>query len=151
MIDVAAPAPAQDNPRASELQSLIDRFSADQGSVVVIHGRRGVGKARLADDLVRHASAQNGTVVFEGRTLSAAGKSFHPFAEIAHQAFVWAEQNGLTNKILDPLYGDLGPVLDLAAADGDASLDQKLAFFDAFRRLLSGVSQEARMLVVVHD
>src|SRR5688572_18454663 len=100
MVEVAAPAQAHDNPRATELQSLIDRTSADQGSVVVIRGRRGVGKARLADDLVRHVSAQSGSIVFEGRTLSAAGKSFHPFAEIAHQAILWAEQNNVTSKIL---------------------------------------------------
>ncbi len=152
MVDVAAPAQATDNPRAAELERLIALLNADQGSVVVLHGRRGVGKERLADDLVRHASAQAASVVFEGRTLSAAGKSFHPFAEVAHQAILWAEQNNLTAQILDPLYGDLAPVLDLAAAGDEApSLDQKLAFFDAFRRLLIGVSEAARLLVVIHD
>ena len=38
--------------RETESAQLKTWFEADHGSVVVVHGRRGVGKARLADELM---------------------------------------------------------------------------------------------------
>jgi transcriptional regulator with GAF, ATPase, and Fis domain len=158
MVEVASPAPRTtpeaDDIRAAELAFLKERFSAEHGSVVVIHGRRGVGKARLSEELVKHASHQPKTAVLEGRTPQAAGGSFHPFAEIAHQAMAWAETAGATEAVIDPVYRDLAAVLDRAEAEPDSPpvlVDQKLKFFDAFRRLLAAIAERARLLIVVHD
>ncbi|MEQ8280784.1 MAG: sigma 54-interacting transcriptional regulator [Deltaproteobacteria bacterium] len=159
MVDVAspsAPTPLEttDAPRvrSQELDTLVDWYGADRGSVVLVHGRRGVGKVRLAEDLIKHAAQQPQSVILEGRTPSAGGRSFHPFAEIAKQAMTWAEQAGETDALIDPIYAALSPVLDHAAAEDEGpSLDQKLTFFDAFRRLLSGIASKARVLIVVHD
>ena len=141
-------------PRTSELTRLSEWFDAEQGSVVVLHGRRGVGKARLAEELAREVSAKPGSVVFEARVPELGGRCFHPFAEIAHRAMVWAEQAGLPSSVVDDVYADLSPVLDYAVAeeaDESPSLDQKLRFFDGFRRLLLAAGDEARVLAVVHD
>src|SRR5262245_52425739 len=98
--------------RARELTFLKNVFSAEHGSVVVLSGRRGVGKARLIEDLVRHASAQPGTAVFEGKTPQAGGRSYHPFAEIARQAMVYAQGAGAAESLIDPIYDDLAIVLE---------------------------------------
>src|SRR6266478_3230274 len=80
MVEVASPAPfttsdGSEDIRAAELNFLKERFSAEHGSVVVIHGRRGVGKARLADELIKHATHQPKSAVLEGRTPQAGGGS----------------------------------------------------------------------------
>ncbi len=138
--------------RSTELQQLTTWFEADQGSVVLVQGRRGVGKDRLAEELTQHATQQSGVAIFESRTPAAGGRSFHPFAEIAHQALAWAEQAG-ADELIDTIYADLSPVLDYATAENEPgpSLDQKLRFFDAFRRLLTGISHRGRLLAIVHD
>jgi transcriptional regulator with GAF, ATPase, and Fis domain/energy-coupling factor transporter ATP-binding protein EcfA2 len=140
--------------RTPELDRLAGWFEAEPGSVVVLHGRRGVGKARLAEALVRLVGARPGAVVFEARVPELGGRCFHPFAEIAHRAMMWAEQAGLPESVIDAVYADLSPVLDYAVAEeaGESpSLDQKLRFFEGFRRLLLAVGERARILAVVHD
>src|SRR5262245_55242278 len=107
MVEAASSTPPMtsgDDYRKAELDFLERSVAAEQGSVVVLHGRRGVGKARLAEELARHASAQPRTAVFEGHNPQAGARSFHPFAEIAHQAMVWAETAGATESLIDPLY-----------------------------------------------
>src|SRR6185295_18864966 len=101
-----------DDIRSRELAFLKDTFAAERGSVVVISGRRGVGKARLIEELIRHASALPSTAVFEGKTPHAGGRSFHPFAEIARQAMAYAESAGATEQLIDPVYDDLALVLE---------------------------------------
>ncbi len=140
--------------RAIELTRLRARLeSPDRGGTVVLRGPRGVGKEALASDVVAAARTLHRAAVFEGRTPPAGGRSFHPFAELVRQAMGWAEQSGLSDALVDPLLADLGPVLDPEAADAAPvpSLDQKLRFFEAIRRLLTGVTERARMLAVVHD
>jgi transcriptional regulator with GAF, ATPase, and Fis domain len=157
MVEVASPASFTtsdgDDIRAAELSFLKQRFAAEHGAVVVIHGRRGVGKARLCEELIKHTTHQPRTAVLEGRTPQAGGQSFHPFAEIAHQAMAWAESEGVTEAVIDPVYRDLALILDRAEAEQDAApaLDQKLKLFDACRRLLASIAERARVLIVVHD
>ncbi len=141
-------------PRNVELTRLREWFEAEQGSVVLLHGRRGVGKVRLVDELVADVTARSGTVVLEARVPELGGRCFHPFAEIAHRAMMWAEQAGLAEAVIDPVYADLSPVLDYAVAEDaedSPSLDQKLRFFEGFRQLLLAVGRRARVLAVVHE
>ncbi len=139
--------------RSEELDLLKRWLEAPHGSVVLLKGRRGVGKDRLAEEVIRHAHALPKTIVLEGRTPTAGGRSFHPFAEIAHQIMQWAEQNGLTDELVDPLYADLSSVLEHVTSDepGVTTLDHKLRFFESFRTLLAGIGRWARPTVVVHD
>ena len=62
MVDALSPSlPAAENQpaaRSSELETLSEWLGADRGSVAMVHGRRGVGKVRLAEDLIKHAAAQ---------------------------------------------------------------------------------------------
>jgi transcriptional regulator with GAF, ATPase, and Fis domain/predicted ATPase len=152
--NAAASAPRTEGPRTAELDRLTAWYEAEPGSVVVVHGRRGVGKARLAADFVREVAARPGAVVFEARVPELGGRCFHPFAEIAHRAMMWAEQAGLPESVVDAVYADLSPVLDYAVAEQveeSPSLDQKLRFFEGFRRLLLAVGERARFVAVVHD
>ncbi|MCK6551715.1 tetratricopeptide repeat protein, partial [Myxococcota bacterium] len=147
------PTSNRDDFRARELGFLEQCFLADHGSVVVLHGRRGVGKGRLADELVRRIAAQPKTACFEGHNPVAGAKSYHPFAEIAQQAMAWADAAGLGDALIDPVYQELALVLERTTSDAEhaPSLDQKLRFFDGFRRLLAGISERTRLLVLVHD
>ncbi|MEL6185068.1 MAG: AAA family ATPase, partial [Myxococcota bacterium] len=128
---------------------------ADHGSVVVVHGPRGVGKARLAVALKTEATRRGDAAVLEARCPSAGARSFHPFSDLARQAMVWAEERGLTETLVDPIYPELSAVIDHAVSDRSStetpSLDQKLAFFEAFRQLLTGVGREGRLCVIIHD
>lgn len=141
--------------RADEQRALLSWLEAEHGSVVVIHGPRGVGKARLADYLKQEAAQRGDVAVLEARCPAAGGRSFHPFSELARQAMVWAEQRGLTESLVDPVYAELSPVIDHAISEDTESeapsLDQKLGFFDSFRRLLSAIGAQARLCAIVHD
>ncbi|MEM7676413.1 MAG: AAA family ATPase, partial [Myxococcota bacterium] len=139
--------------RLKEAEHLRAWLESPHGSVVLIKGRRGVGKHQLAEELVRHAHQLSKTVVLEGRTPLAGGRSFHPYAEIAHQAMRWAELNGLTESLIEPLYADLSPVLEHSTfSENSAAVDHnKLRFFESFRALLVGINRWARPAIVVHD
>lgn len=138
---------------APHLLRLKARFDGAQGGVVLLRGPRGVGKEQLASELVRYAKQAGHTAIFEGHTPAAGGASFHPFAELARQAMTWAEQNGASEAIVDPILADLHPVLDHLTADREAppSLDQKLRFFEGVRRLLAAIADRARLVAIVHD
>ena len=160
MVEAVFPEPRNDRSdeqettvRSREQAQLRARLGADHGGAVVLRGPRGVGKESLAADLVRHAKQLAKTIVLEGKVLSAGGRSFHPFAEIVRQAMSWLEQAGLSESLVDPLLDDLHPVLDHHGQDLGAapSLDLKLRFFEGVRRLLAGVSERVRLLVVVQD
>ena len=140
--------------RSAELEQLVERYRAAHGGVVVVHGPRGVGKAHLAAELIRRAKQQAGNLVLCGQTPAAGATSFHPFAEIVRHAMTWAEQSGLFDSLIEPLFTDLEPVLrhdDTNDPNVRPSLDQKLRFFEGIRRLFSGLSEHARLLVVLHD
>ncbi|MEM1023984.1 MAG: sigma 54-interacting transcriptional regulator [Myxococcota bacterium] len=144
----------EEAPRSKELEALTQWFDGPTGTVALIRGRGGVGKSHLVDGLLRTVTQRPQVAVFEARVPDAGGRSFHPFAEIAHQALLWAEQSGLTEQVVDPVYSDISGVLDHAVTEDDdegPSLDQKLRFFEGFRRLLDGVGKQARLLVVVRD
>ncbi len=158
MLDVAKQtneievAPALSAPRSQEQTQLQEWLNADTGRAVLAHGRRGVGKQRLAEQLLRHGRTQPHVVVLEGRAPEAGGRSFHPYAEIVHQAMAWAEQTGLIDTLDDDIYEGLGPVLEHGQPEEQGqSLDQKLRFFDALRRLLGALGTQARLLMVIHD
>ncbi len=150
-------------PRAREQDTLETWLSAPRGSVVLLRGPRGVGKDHLADRLIRHAHGLPKTVVVEARAVAAPGRSFQPYAEITHQVMQWAEQHGIADELVEPVYSALCPVLEQRPADGtDRPSERSLPgrptaaeaghrFFDGFRLLLSRLSGWVRPLIVIRD
>ena len=145
--------PSVVSPRARELDTLKGWLEDDHGTAVLVRGRCGVGKDRLADELIRHAHALPKTIVLDARVPTAGGRSFHPYGDIAHQAILWAEQHGLTEEIVEPLDGALSAVLEPSPVDATepGSFGDKLGFFDGFRSLLTRLSTWARPVIVVRD
>ncbi|MBI2372842.1 MAG: sigma 54-interacting transcriptional regulator [Deltaproteobacteria bacterium] len=136
--------------RSEELAFLWGKLSRERGGSVLVHGPRGAGKCRLLGELVRRARGTE-VLVLEARTPRTASASFAPFAAIAREAVTWTEQQG-SSEWIDPLLQGLEPALgpDGAGAAGP-SLERKLVFFDAMRKLLLGIADRTRLLVVVHD
>lgn len=139
--------------RAPERALLEEWLMTDPGSAVLVQGRQGVGKSHLVGDLTRVARDATGVAVFEGHAPEVRGRSFQPFAEVAQEVLSWAATRRLYDALIQPVYALLAPVLQYGAAEAEPgpALDQKLAFFEGFRRLLGGVSHHARPLVVLHD
>ena len=98
--------------RAAELEALLNRFKAEHGRCVVLHGPRGAGKRDLAAALKREVQREPGAVVLEGHTLGAGSGSFQPFSEIARQAMGWAAQSDATEALIDPNLDALALVLE---------------------------------------
>ncbi len=139
--------------RAHEQAVLLDALDAARGSVLLVHGPRGVGKARLAAHLEREAAARADVAVVSARCPPAGAQSFHPFAEIARQLMAWADRRGLTETLVDPLVPLLAPVIERGGSPAAAtpSLEQRLAFFDGCLRFFRGVATHGRLCAVVHD
>ncbi len=154
MADVATlPRPQPEEFRVEELTQLLTWFEAPQGSTVLLQGRRGVGKERLVEALVQKAALLPRALILDVATPLAGGRSFHPFAELAHQALACAEQLPAGRAVIDAVYGDLASVLEAGPCEQPeaASLDQKLRFFDGLRRLLATLSAHHRLLAIVRD
>ena len=136
-----------------ELAELQRHLDAPHGTVVLLRGPRGVGKDRLAEAAIRYAHSLPKTLVLDGRAQNVGGRSFHPFAEMAHQVMHWAAQHGRSEVLVEPEYANLAWVLEPTPVEANAtpSLDHKLRFFDSFRALLSGVRRWARPLIVLRD
>ncbi len=138
--------------RSKELTELRELYASAEGGVVLIHGPRGVGKAHLVGEVVRHARAQAQSLVLEGQARGAGANSFDAFAQIVRAAMTWAESAGALETLIDPIFADLEPVLQQANGVPACapSVDQKLRFFEGVRHLLAGVAARTRLLVVVN-
>jgi transcriptional regulator with GAF, ATPase, and Fis domain len=143
---------APDALRAKERAHLLALLEREHGTTVLLRGPRGIGKEQLADAIVEAVKARPRALTLEGRVPSAGGRSFHSFAEIVRAAMGWAEHAGVSSTLVDPLLDDLAPALDLGPEWRDSpSLDAKLRFFEAVKRLLAMIAERTRLLVVVRD
>ena len=146
--------------RATELQALLDAYCSVQadGRLIVVSGEAGIGKTRLAEELLSHARATGATAIatrcFRGETDLAYG----PIVEALRA--VIAEAGGVSGLDWpDHWLGEaarLLPELDGVARRLPAvpPLDSPVAqrcFFDVVARILFSVSREGRPGVLVVD
>ncbi len=137
------------------LSAAWDRAVRGQGGVVLISGRAGIGKTRLADSFARRVERDEGTVL-RGRALEADGEP--PF-------WVWAQVLRALHRVdperlEEPGLADSGelaallPELRQKTASVAANLPEKqrrFVFFDAVARTLQAASQHRPVLVVFED
>lgn len=91
------------DPEATELSRLLDQMLTGQGSLVLVGGEPGVGKTRLARELMATAR-QRGALCLTGHCYEMEGSPpFVPFVEMTEQAV------GMLPQALRAAMGDLAP------------------------------------------
>lgn len=144
--------------RDDELARLEDALLSARhgdGSIVVLCGDAGVGKSRLASELMRRAGNQGCTVL--------AGECSEADLTVPYLPFIEAIGNRLDGATIARIRAALGPEAALLAglfpqlgspgpsADaGDAPM-AKLRLFEAIVALMHALSAESGMLVVIED
>ena len=148
--------------REEQLAALLGAHAAagPDGRLVVIEGEAGIGKTRLATELVRRARA-GGAVVLEARCHDdEAGLPYGPVVELLRDAATRAETNGWQEAVPPQRLADAGLLLpELAALGAQGARLLPLGGPGAQVRLLEGIaavlgaacSGSASGVVVVDD
>jgi predicted ATPase len=117
----------------TQLSALHEELTRGRGGVVVLEGRRGVGKAALLAQLRRNLSTTGRLVLF-GRAEQTATAPYACLSEPAAQALTFLESQGLADQFLDRHAAALGLLLpSLAAQTGGVRSQDKTGFFEAPR------------------
>ena len=126
--------------------------------MVLVSGEPGVGKGRLAADIVGHVHSFGGRVLL-GRCDPEGGGPFQPFVialrqhldetHVGGEPLHLGPHAGALTRVLPELV-ELAPHLVAPAAAGDAAADQ-LALFDAVAEAFHQIAADAPLLVVVED
>src|SRR5215216_856285 len=129
--------------RADELASLVDAHAAARpdGGLALIEGEAGIGKTRLAGELVDHARSR-GAVVLSARCHDdEAGLPYGPVVELLGQAVASAESDEWPNLLSPQRLADASLLLpELAGLGGDRPAALPLDGPGAQVRLLEGVA-----------
>lgn len=142
--------------RDSELTTL-ERALAEagqgRGRIMLLSGEAGIGKSRLAGELLSGAAGR-GVITMEGRAHPLhAGLAYAPIVE-AIRAYLSTLDDAVSAKLLGGLT-DLGrlladPRLGDAPPLGDAGLE-RTRMFDAVTRLFARIATSSPVLLVVED
>jgi class 3 adenylate cyclase len=160
---IAAPALAERTPfvgreeERAELRRLMEQAIAGQGSIVLIRGEPGVGKTRLAQELVLEARTR-GMADQIGRCYEMEGAPpYIPYIEMMQSAMradpaafraAMGENAGELAKILPELrraYDDIPPPLEMPPEQ------ERLYLFNSMREFLERVTSVAPVLLVLDD
>jgi class 3 adenylate cyclase len=142
----------------AELRRLMEQAIAGHGSIVLIRGEPGVGKTRLAQELVLEARAR-GMVDRTGRCYEMEGAPpYIPFIEALQQAIrltpadalrlALGENAGEVAKILPELrriYDDIPPPFELPPEQ------ERMYLFNSMREFVERASSIVPLLLVVDD
>jgi tetratricopeptide (TPR) repeat protein len=142
----------------AELRRLMEQAIAGRGAIVLIRGEPGVGKTRLAQELVLEAR-QQGMVDRTGRCYEMEGAPpYIPFIEMIQQTLrlgdpaqlrtAFGDSIGELAKIVPELrrvYDDIPPPLELPPEQ------ERMYLFNSFREFAERVSRAVPLLVVFDD
>ncbi len=147
--------------RASELQQLKRHWDLAQqarGHLILLSGEPGVGKTRLAQDLIAYAQAGGATVLRGGCYEFEAATPYLPFVEGFRE---WAHWQG--NDRLRALLGPTAPEIAKLAPEIEARLgglsagaslspaEERLRLFDNVARFLQSLAATQGLLVFADD
>jgi DNA-binding NtrC family response regulator/tetratricopeptide (TPR) repeat protein len=135
----------------TQLSALHEELTRARGGVVVLEGRRGVGKAALLAQLRRNLSGKGRLVLF-GRAEQTATAPYACLSEPAAQALAYLEAQGLAEQFLDRHAAALGLLLpSLAAQTGGARSQDKTGFFEALRAFFLDLAKTAPPTLLLAD
>jgi class 3 adenylate cyclase/tetratricopeptide (TPR) repeat protein len=151
------------------LRQAADQALAGDGRIIAIEGRAGVGKTRLAEEVVRHWVAQGGDGFVGQAAAYRANSPYHVWANFWHSFFGFAEADSAERRWqkvevafardvpdLVPWAGILAPVLGLPfdTASLFASLDaadRRRKLFEVTFKLLATRAQHRPLLILLED
>jgi DNA-binding SARP family transcriptional activator/tetratricopeptide (TPR) repeat protein len=145
--------------RAAAFRQLVGRYQqAQQGQpqAVLLVGEAGIGKTRLASEVVTWAAAQ-GAAVLRGQAFELGGRL--PYQPLVEALRKWLEAENAPEDLLEDLWlaelSRLLPELRLRYPDLPTpmqdELSGKLRLFEAVARLLSALAQRAPVVLLLED
>ena len=146
--------------RAAEQRQLRQRWSEAQqarGQMVLLSGEPGVGKSRLAIDLVEYARQGGATVLRGGCYEFEATTPYLPFVEAFREWARWQTAGRLQDTLAHtPEIGKFAPEIEtrVAASAARAALspsEERLRLFDHAARFLRSLAAGAGLLVFIDD
>ena len=147
--------------RVAELQQLKSHWQQAQqarGHLVLISGEPGVGKTRLAQDLISHATDSGATVLRGGCYEYEATTPYLPFVEALREWAHWQNAEPLRAALgsTAPEIAKFAPEIEakLGTLAPNASLppnEERLRLFDNVARLLQSLAAEQGLLVFIDD
>jgi DNA-binding SARP family transcriptional activator/DNA-binding GntR family transcriptional regulator len=137
----------------AQLEMLLEAAGDGDGTTVLIRGRAGIGKSRLAAELGRRARARGGRVL-EGRCIQLAGMGlpYLPFADALRPLAGVPAVTGLAGQLheLPRLIPDLAAGGDAERAELDRT-ESRLRLFQEVFMVLERLSSERPLVLVLED
>ena len=145
-------------PELAELSSGLDDAFAGRGQLFLLQGEPGIGKSRLADEVVNRA-ARRGALVLIGRCWEAGGApAYWPWTQ-ALRAYVRAAEPGDVRqqlgasaadvaRIVPQLYELFPGLAESGAADSEAA---RIRLFDSTASFLMRAAAERPLVLVLDD
>lgn len=134
------------------IEAHLDRLAAPQGSVVLLAGEPGIGKTRLAEEVLARAASKGATTAW-GRCWEAGGAPpYWPWTE-ALRAIVAAARGSPTGSLASAGSGDIGQILGEAGAKSSWGEDEGARFrlYEGCMRLLDEATSVSPVAIVLDD
>lgn len=143
--------------RARELAALdagLDDATSGRGNLLLLTGDPGIGKTRLAEELVQHARQVGGWVLWGSCAEAGGAPAYWPWTQVlrnisgeigAETVRAWAGETAPVLASLVPGLGELSPLPGATAGD-----EARFQLFDAVAGFLDRAAA-TRLLVVVLD
>jgi DNA-binding SARP family transcriptional activator len=146
-------------PELSKLLSLVSELSQERGTTVVIEGAAGIGKSRLAAELIARASSMAPLLVLRGRERAGAAVPYASVAEALRGVLHAPGIAGTSQHLLAeaarilPELRDSFPLPPLPATDSTATEDaaSRLRLYEGVAALLDGAAYEQSLCIVIDD
>jgi DNA-binding CsgD family transcriptional regulator len=142
-------------PELAMLRACLGEVLSGEPRLVLCRGQAGIGKTRLAEELLAHARAKGALAVWGAADESVGLPPFWPwsraFGAMARALNVEriASEHNLTAD-LARVAPDIFPAADHTNA-GVASFDDRVRQFDAVSQMLRWISQELPLVIVLED
>jgi predicted ATPase len=145
--------------REEQLAALEDALleaRRGQGLLVVLSGEAGIGKTRLAGELVRQAQRLDSAVLSGGCSEAELSLPYLPFVEAIGNHLAGRDIDELTTRLgplateLSQLFPQFGAATAPSVGEADAA-QAKLRLFEAIVSLLALIAEDRSMLLVLED
>jgi len=134
----------------AELQTALGDAAASQPSLALVGGESGVGKSRLAGELIRHAR-ESGARVLSGDCVEL-GVDELPYAPLLTALRpLLRDADPALDELAPPLRSALDAILPGLGTDGSPAQATQLRVFEALRALFELLAEPAPVLLVVED